>query len=71
MEGAANRIRRERNNLAWLAWHIEAIARSKRMPKLKGLLIGDGKPSRPQTGDEIKAIAMMWKSVIEKGKPNG
>lgn len=70
MEGQACRLRREQNSLAWLAWHTEALARSKKLPKLKTLQSGDGKPSRAQTWQEQKAIAMMWKSVISKGAPD-
>lgn len=71
MEGATARMRREHNTAAWLAWHIEGLARSKRMPKLKSLLVGDGKPKRPQTWQEQYAIAQMWQSVISEGKTNG
>jgi hypothetical protein len=70
MSGAAARLRREHNTTAWLAWHVEALARSKRLPKLKSLLVGGGKP-RPQTWQEQKAIGMMWQAVITKGAKNG
>ena len=70
MGGAAARLKREHNTAAWLAWHIEGLARSKRLPKLKSLLVGGTKP-RAQTWQEQKAIAMMWKSVITKGAKNG
>lgn len=67
MEGQACRLRREQNANAWLAWHIEALARAKKLPKLKTLLSGERTQSRPQTWQEMKAIAMMWKSAISRG----
>jgi len=67
MEGAASRLRREHNTAAWLAWHIEGLARSKRMPKLKSLLMSDGKPRPRQTWEEQYQIALMWQAVISKG----
>lgn len=71
MAGANRRLVREHNTAAWMVWHIEGLARSKRLPKLKSLLVSDGKPARKQTWQEQKAIAMMWKSVISKGAKNG
>lgn len=71
MDGAARRIRREHNDDAWQAWHIEALARTKKLPKLATLLVSDGQKKRVLTGHELKAIAMQWKATISKGKPNG
>lgn len=67
LAGAAARLRREHNTAAWLAWHIEGLARSKRLPKLNSLLMGDGKPRPAQTWQEQYAIALMWQSVISEG----
>ena len=38
LEGARNRIIRERNDQMSLAWHIEALHRSKKLPRLKEML---------------------------------
>lgn len=38
ISGANERLVREHNQHAWLAWHIAALQRSKRLPKLKTLL---------------------------------
>lgn len=70
MEGAARRLRREHNTAAWMVWHIEGLARSKRMPKLKSLLVSDGKPKRAQTWQEQYAIAQMWQAVIATDRLN-
>lgn len=59
MAGASDRIRREQNGLAWLAWHIEALHRSKRMPKLENMMVADRRRRR-QTPEEMKAVLRMW-----------
>lgn len=48
---AANwRVERERRNLAWLAWHVAAMIRSRRLPSLRRLI---GMPmAQKLVGDE-------------------
>jgi len=46
--------RREHNNRAWLAWHIAALSRAKKLPALKSLYTRD-KP-RVQTWQEQFAV---------------
>lgn len=41
-----------------LAWHIAALPRLKRFPKLEKLL-KRRRPSKPQTWEQMKTIAMM------------
>lgn len=68
MKGAANRLKREHNANAWLAWHIEALARQKKLPKLQSMLHSD-KPKRRQTVDEQIAVARAWAALAgSKGR---
>lgn len=61
MEAAAERARRAHNDRAWLAWTGAALARAKRLPKLKTLQIaGRVEPPRPQTAQEQLAIFRRW-----------
>lgn len=53
-EAAAERSKREHNNNAWLAWHVAALTRAQKFPKLKDLLHRDR--SKPQTPDQMIAI---------------
>lgn len=58
MRGASRRLERENNERMSLAWHIVAIDRSKKLPKLETLMRNNGgKPRRPQTEEE-KLFAM-------------
>lgn len=64
MEGAAERERRAYNDRAGLAWTGAALARAKRLPKLKTLLIpGRRVAPRPQTAQEQLAIFRQWAAV--------
>lgn len=58
--GEADRL--EHNDRAWMAWHIAALSRMKKLPKLAELLIKPRKaqPVRPQTWQEQQAIWMQW-----------
>lgn len=57
MRGAAKRMEREANERVSLAWHIVALDRSKKLPRLETLLRSGSKPRRPQTEEE-KLFAM-------------
>lgn len=37
--GAAKRVKREHNERVWLAWHIAALSKAEKMPRLKDMLI--------------------------------
>jgi hypothetical protein len=52
---------REQNERAWLAWHIAALTRSKRLPDLKKLLYKP--PRKQQTWQEQLAIAEMYAAI--------
>lgn len=61
LDGAAKRIKREHNLTAWLAWHVEALHRTKKLPKLREMMIAEKqKPLPPQTPEQIEAILRGW-----------
>jgi len=61
LEGAVARLRRERNENMVLAWHIEALARQKKLPKLDDLIKAEKKPTgRRQTPEQIEATVRGW-----------
>lgn len=60
----AGRLRREHNDRAWLAWHIEALHRAKKLPKLDKLLAK--KPTRRQTWEEQLAIMQDWSARVNR-----
>lgn len=46
-----------------LAWHIEALARQKKLPKLDDLIKAETKPThRKQTPEQIEATVRGWLS---------
>jgi hypothetical protein len=61
LDGAAKRIKREHDMTAWLAWHVEALHRTKRLPKLRDMMMG-GEPKQipPQTPEQIESILRGW-----------
>jgi hypothetical protein len=58
MYGKIRAARREHNQRAWLAWHIAALQRSKKLPKLKSMLARE-KP-RIQSWQEQASIMQQW-----------
>jgi hypothetical protein len=54
-----------------MAWHMAALSRAKRLPRLKSLLAGEqsAKP-RQQSTDEMIAIARQWTSVLNRSRNN-
>lgn len=51
IDGAAARLRHQHNETAWLAWHIEALARVERLPRLTSMQQSDGRRSSPAAND--------------------
>lgn len=47
---------REANERLWLAWHIVALDRTEKLPKLETLMIKSSAPKRQQSSDEMLAI---------------
>lgn len=56
----------EHNARAWLAWHVAALYRSKKLPALKTMLWREKK--RRQTWQEQLKIAELWQSLYDSGK---
>lgn len=61
------RLTRERDDKAWLAWHIAALGRAKKLPKLHELQTGKKKrrqPGRKQSSEiqlaQMKAIFLAF-----------
>lgn len=50
---------REANERMWLAWHIVALDRSKKLPKLETLLIKQRSPVRPRPQTPEQKFAAM------------
>ena len=54
-EGAIERRRLEHNDRAWLAWHVAAMSRGKRLPALRTLM-----QKRRPTVEETTAGLAAW-----------
>ena len=61
VEGRARAIRREQSNLAWLAWHIAALERTKKMPPLHKLMPKQSKKRRPAQSweEQLRLVQLM------------
>jgi len=59
LDGEQKRLVRAHNDRMSLAWHIVAIERQKKLPRLKDIVI-DATPRRRQTPAEIEAVARSW-----------
>jgi len=68
LAGVSERLKREHNERAWLAWHTAMIGRVKRPPKLKDMMHGAARPRRRQTIEEQIAIAKQWTVAIARAR---
>lgn len=66
MAGAAARLKRERNERAWLAWHTATLTRIKaeKYPKLESMMHGARRHSRRQSIDQQIGIARQWTAAL-------
>lgn len=64
MRGKNEAQRIEHNRQAWIAWHIAAFHRAKKMPSLKSLMAK--KRPREQTWQEQAAIMQSWANARNK-----
>jgi len=74
IQGVFDRRERERDERMSLAWHIEALARQKRLPRLESLMSTKNKPTgHRMTPGQIEAITRGWLSGRHRkeGKNNG
>lgn len=55
MRGRATARRHEQQQLAWLAWHIEALARTKKLPPLREMMGEKTTKSGPQDPEVLLA----------------
>lgn len=60
LKGAGARLTRDQDARAWLAWHIEALARTKKLPTLKDMQSGKPIRRRRMTPDEMISMAHLW-----------
>lgn len=72
MRGGQDRLLREHNELAWLAYHIVALGRMKRLLKLERLYVKQATPGRRrQNWQEQFAIMGQWIKAVEARSKNG
>lgn len=60
LKGVGARLSREHDANAWLAWHIEALARVKKMPKLTDMQTSKPAKRRKMTPEEMISMAHLW-----------
>ena len=60
------RHRNEHNSRAWLAWHVAALQRAKKMPPLKKLLAQEKR--RRQTWQEQLQVVQLWQALFDMEK---
>jgi len=65
MQGAALREKRAHDGRIWLAWHIAAFSRAKRLPRLEGLLSSRPEPRAQDWQSELAG----WEAYAA-AKPN-
>lgn len=65
---AAKRRHQHHNELAWLAWHIAALGRTKKMPKLKDMLHEAPGQKRRKTWQEMHDAAKAWVMGAQHGR---
>jgi hypothetical protein len=61
IKGRVGILQREAQERAWLAWHVAALQRAKKLPDFKKFVPRDKKP---QSADEQARILDMWKRVL-------
>ncbi|RVT80221.1 hypothetical protein EM858_04290 [Agrobacterium sp. CNPSo 2736] len=70
MDGATAALRHRHNENAWLAWHIEGLARVDKLPRLKSLQSHvPGSGTRPAANDSKREFASWsaWVHSHQKG----
>lgn len=64
IEASSCRLEREHRRDAWLAWHIAALSRAKRLPPLQRL-IAPGK-ARALKGEELERRRAEHREIVQK-----
>jgi len=60
LQARVRALEAEQRARGWLAWTIESLHRSKKLPKFKDLVATTKAPSKPKTAGELFAIAKMF-----------
>jgi len=66
LKGASANLRRRHDEAAWLAWHIEALARAKKLPKLETMQSKAPRKSRRMTPEEMISMAHLWAAATTR-----
>ena len=53
MRGADERLQREQNARGWLAWHVAALSRARKLPDLEKVMVRPPRPPLPQAPSEV------------------
>ena len=53
---------------AWLAWHIEALQRTEKLPNLADLAGREAKPKPAKSPDDLLKVAMAWDRALNAGQ---
>jgi hypothetical protein len=63
-EGRIRHEQRKMNEMIFLAWHIEALARQKRLPSLGSLLKEEKISGRRQSDEEMMSMARLLNAAF-------
>jgi hypothetical protein len=63
-EGRIRNQKRRMNEMIFLAWHIEALARQKRLPALGNLLKEEKSNGRQQSDEEMMGMARLLNAAF-------
>lgn len=61
-------LRREHNDRAWLAWHIAALPKAKRLPSLQSLLAPPERKLQATTWQQQHAVMQQWVAVTNRAR---
>lgn len=63
-DGRIRNQKRKMNELLFLAWHTEALARQKRLPALSSLIKDEKPTSRQQSDEEMMNMAKLLNAAF-------
>lgn len=66
MQGAQRRLDREAKDTAWAVWHVAALSRAVKLPRLNEF-VPDGKKSTPKPATWQAQLAA-WQSYADRKK---
>jgi len=56
MRGAQDRLQREHQNNAWLAWHVVALGRQDKLPDVEKFVTGKAAQVKKQSPELLQAM---------------